>query len=72
MPTDRPAGIIDRVIRFCLEQKLIVVLFTVMLVAWGAMVAPFDWGLGGLPRSPVPVDAIPPGPADHRRTLKTR
>ena len=26
---------------------------------WGVAVAPFDWELGGLPRNPIPVDAIP-------------
>ena len=50
---------IDKVIRFCLENKLVVALFVVVVVAWGAMVAPFDWNLGGLPRDPVPTDAIP-------------
>ncbi len=59
MPTDPPTGPIDRVIRFCLEQKLVVLLFTLMVIAWGVMVAPFDWDLADLPRSPVPVDAIP-------------
>lgn len=46
-------------IRFCLDNKLVVVLFTVLLVLWGAMVAPFDWETEWLPRDPVPVDAIP-------------
>jgi len=50
---------LDRVIRFCLEQKLVVALIVLFVIAWGAMVAPFDWNLGGLPRSPVAVDAIP-------------
>ncbi|WP_339910174.1 efflux RND transporter permease subunit [Symmachiella dynata] len=50
---------IDKVIRFCLENKLVVMLIVIVIVAWGAMVAPFDWELGGLPRSPVPTDAIP-------------
>ncbi len=62
MPTDPPtppAGPIDRVIRFCLEQKLVVVLCTLMVIVAGVMVAPFDWDVAGLPRSPVPVDAIP-------------
>ena len=48
-----------KLIRFCLENKLVVVLFTAVLVLWGIMVAPFDWRLEGLPRDPVPVDAIP-------------
>jgi Cu(I)/Ag(I) efflux system membrane protein CusA/SilA len=50
---------IDRVIRFCLERKIVVFLFVIFIVAWGVLVAPFDWHLGGLPRNPVPVDAIP-------------
>lgn len=50
---------IDRIIRACLENKLVVFLMIIALVGWGIMVAPFDWNLWGLPRSPVPVDAIP-------------
>ena len=50
---------IDRAIRFCLENKLIVGLLLLFVFAWGALVAPFDYELGGLPRDPVPVDAIP-------------
>ena len=50
---------IDKVIRFCLENKLVVGLLVIMFVGWGVMVAPFDWNIWGLPRSPVPVDAIP-------------
>ncbi len=50
---------LDRLMRFCLEQKLVVVLVTLSVVVWGILVAPFDWDLGGLPRNPVPVDAIP-------------
>ncbi|MHC4240071.1 MAG: efflux RND transporter permease subunit [Planctomycetota bacterium] len=49
----------DRLIRFCLENKLVVALLVIFVLGWGIMVAPFDWDLGGLPRSPVPVDAIP-------------
>ncbi|MBN2290516.1 MAG: efflux RND transporter permease subunit [Candidatus Glassbacteria bacterium] len=52
-------SLLDRVIRFCLENKLIVFLFVVLAVGWGLMTAPFDWDLGGFPRDPVPVDAIP-------------
>ena len=50
---------INKLIRFCLENKLVVVLFTAVLILWGAMVAPFDWEFKHLPRDPVPVDAIP-------------
>jgi Cu(I)/Ag(I) efflux system membrane protein CusA/SilA len=58
-PAARKQSAIDRVIRFCLENKLIVALLVIMFVGWGIMVAPFDWELRNLPRSPVPVDAIP-------------
>ncbi len=50
---------IDRIIRFCLENKLVVALLLIFIIAWGIMVAPFDWKLGGIPRDPVSVDAIP-------------
>ncbi len=52
-------SLIDKVIRFCLENKLVVGLLVIMFIGWGLMVAPFDWDLWGLPRDPVPVDAIP-------------
>ncbi len=53
------ASFLDRLIRFCLENKLVVALFVIFVTAWGLMVAPFDWDLGPIPRSPVPTDAIP-------------
>ena len=52
-------SLLDRVIRFCLENKLVVALIVVAILGWGALVAPFDWELAALPRNPVPVDAIP-------------
>lgn len=52
-------SITDRLIRFCLENKLVVALLVLLVVGWGILVAPFDWELKGLPRNPVPVDAIP-------------
>ena len=54
----RPSPL-GRAIRFCLENKLVVAMLVVVVVVWGVLVAPFDWDVGGLPRSPVPVDAIP-------------
>ncbi len=54
----RPSPI-DRLIRFSLENKFVVVLSTTALILWGLMVAPFDWDFDYLPRDPVPVDAIP-------------
>ncbi|WP_066852858.1 efflux RND transporter permease subunit [Halodesulfovibrio spirochaetisodalis] len=54
-----PRTFTEKLIYFCLKQKLVVILLTVLMIGWGAMVAPFDWDLGGIPRDPVPVDAIP-------------
>ena len=50
---------VNKLIRYCLENKVIVGAATILLIAWGIRVAPFDWDLGGFPRDPVPVDAIP-------------
>ena len=49
----------DKIIRFCLEQKLVVFLLVGLVIGWGLVVAPFDFNIEGLPRDPVPVDAIP-------------
>lgn len=53
------AGLTSKLIRFCLENKLVVALWVIFVIGWGVIVAPFDWDLGGLPRNPVAVDAIP-------------
>jgi Cu(I)/Ag(I) efflux system membrane protein CusA/SilA len=58
-PSIQNPSLIDKVIRFCLENKLVVALLVIFFVVWGLRVAPFDWNVGPLPRSPVPVDAIP-------------
>lgn len=50
---------LNRIIRFFLENKLVTVLLTVAFVAWGISVAPFNWESDLIPRDPVPVDAIP-------------
>lgn len=44
---------------FCLSNKFVVLLLLAFFIFWGLRSAPFDWHLGGLPRDPVPVDAIP-------------
>ncbi len=51
--------LLDRIIKYCIENKLIVTMVLLALIGWGIIVAPFDWDLPGLPRDPVPVDAIP-------------
>ena len=50
---------LDKIIWFCLNNKLVVLLLVIAILGWGVLVAPFDWDVGGLPRDPVPVDAIP-------------
>lgn len=50
---------IDKLIRFCLDNKIVTILFTIAIISWGVMVAPFDWDIKGIIRNPVPVDAIP-------------
>lgn len=58
-PQTHQPNLLDRAIRFFLENKLIVSMLTVFFVGWGVLVAPFDWHVPGFPRDPVPVDAIP-------------
>lgn len=53
------SGPLSALVRFFLEQKLVVVLLVGTLTLWGLAVAPFDWEMDWLPRDPVPVDAIP-------------
>ena len=54
-----PRTILDKVIYFCMKNKLVVGIFVVFVIVWAIMVAPFDWNIKGLPRDPVAVDAIP-------------
>jgi len=50
---------INRILKFFLENKLVPLLFLLLILGWGISTAPFTWDLGGFPRDPVPVDAIP-------------
>ena len=50
---------LNKLIKYCLNNPLVVGIFLIAVVLWGIMVAPFDWKLGDLPRDPIPVDAIP-------------
>lgn len=56
---NRNMSFTDKLIKFCLEQKLVIILLLLFLAGWGIMVAPFDWKLEFLHRMPVAVDAIP-------------
>ena len=46
-------------IRYFLENRLFTLLLLAFLLAAGLSAVPFDWNTGPIPRSPVPVDAIP-------------
>ena len=52
-------SLLERPLRFFIENKLVVILLLAAIGLWGTMVAPFDWRIAGFPRDPVPVDAIP-------------
>ncbi|WP_432734835.1 efflux RND transporter permease subunit [Maridesulfovibrio sp. FT414] len=54
-----PKSFTEKTILFCLEQKLIVAILLLMVIGGGIYCAPFNWNVGGMERSPVPVDAIP-------------
>ena len=56
---EKQNSLLDRLVYFFLARKLVAVLMLTGIVGWGLMVAPFTWELEGLPRDPVPVDAIP-------------
>lgn len=50
---------INKSIKFLIENKLVAVLMLVLFIGWGTINAPFNWDTGFLPSNPVAVDAIP-------------
>ena len=50
---------LNKIIKYFLENKLVTILVIVLFVGWGLVTAPFGWKIGSLPSDPVPVDAIP-------------
>jgi Cu(I)/Ag(I) efflux system membrane protein CusA/SilA len=50
---------LNKSIKFLIENKLIAVLLLVLFMGWGTVNAPFNWDTGFLPSNPVAVDAIP-------------
>ncbi len=58
-PPDAPESFWERFLGFFIDNKLLVGIFVGLLVFGGLATAPFRWDLGSMPRSPVPVDAIP-------------
>ncbi|MDR3261942.1 MAG: efflux RND transporter permease subunit [Tannerella sp.] len=50
---------LNKIISYFINNRLITVLLLLVVLVWGVSVAPFDWHGGILPHDPVPVDAIP-------------
>lgn len=50
---------LNKVIRYFLENRLVTLLILLIFIAWGIVTSPFGWNTGLLPADPVPVDAIP-------------
>ncbi|MGF1556204.1 efflux RND transporter permease subunit [Paucihalobacter sp.] len=50
---------LNKSIKFLIENKLVAVLLLLLFVGWGTINAPFNWNTGFLPSNPVAVDAIP-------------
>ncbi|WP_257658239.1 efflux RND transporter permease subunit [Parapedobacter lycopersici] len=50
---------LNNVIKYFLNNRIITVLLLVIVIVWGLMTAPFNWHQQLLPSDPVPVDAIP-------------
>ena len=50
---------LNKLIKFFLENKLVTILLLLVFIGWGLITAPFGWNTGFLPSDPVSVDAIP-------------
>ncbi|WP_222983879.1 efflux RND transporter permease subunit [Flagellimonas meishanensis] len=50
---------LNKAIKFLIENKLVAVLMLTLFVGWGIVHAPFKWDTGILPSDPIAVDAIP-------------
>jgi len=50
---------LNKSIKFLIENKLVAVLLLALFEAWGVVNAPFECSTGSLPRDTVAVDAIP-------------
>ena len=50
---------LNKIIRYFLENRVITILILVLVVVWGISTSPFNWHGGIIPRNPIAVDAIP-------------
>lgn len=49
----------NRLVKYFLENRLITFIFLIAFIVFGVVYSPFNWNTGGIPRNPIPVDAIP-------------
>ena len=40
---------LNKIIRFFLENRLVTILMLLIFIGWGVVTAPFDWETGNLP-----------------------
>ena len=50
---------LNHVIKYFLENKLVAFLLLALFVGWGISTSPFELGIKQIPKDPVSVDAIP-------------
>ena len=50
---------INKIVKYFLDNKLVAFLFLLLFVGWGLVTSPFDIGIKWLPKDAVSVDAIP-------------
>lgn len=50
---------LNKSIKFLIENKLVAIIILLLFVGWGIVTSPFKWEVGFLPNNPVAVDAIP-------------
>ncbi len=50
---------LNKIIRYFLENRIVTLLILVLVVVWGIATSPFNWHGGIIPRDAIPVDAIP-------------
>lgn len=50
---------LNRIIRYFLENRIVTAFLLIAVILWGLATAPFAWHGGVLPRDPIAVDAIP-------------
>ncbi len=50
---------LNKIIKYFLDNRLLALLLLVVIIVWGISVSPFNWHKGIVPSDPIPVDAIP-------------